>query len=206
MLANGGSKFIVARTFGLPKFNITRELKLVEDHDGTRHRRANAVTRRAEVNRVLMDMLQNDLENAAAHPLGQGPARDIALRHSPLVLIVDDDREVVRGLNIRLKSNGYDILSAYDGREGLDTALELRPDAIVLDIRMPGMDGLTMLSKLREHDSAISIPTVVLSGKFEEQAEMEALELGASCYLHKPCETGVLVEAVRSAMDATPGS
>ena len=67
---------------------------------------------------------------------------------------------------------------------------------------MPGMDGLTMLSKMRHYDQGSSIPTVVLSGKFEERTRSKAMGLGASSFLQKPCETGVLVEAVRLAMDA----
>ena len=68
----------------------------------------------------------------------------------PRVLIVEDDREIVRALRIRLRAVGYEVVAAYDSAAGITAAIESNPDIIVLDIRMPGVDGLGALTKLRE--------------------------------------------------------
>jgi CheY-like chemotaxis protein len=81
------------------------------------------------------------------------------------------------------------------------------PDAIILDIRMPGMDGLAMLARLRGHAPTTNIPAIVLSGKREDRAKSDAQALGAHCFLEKPCEPIVLVQAVQSALNGTdPGA
>lgn len=116
------------------------------------------------------------------------------------VLLVDDDREIVRGVGIRLRAAGYEVLTAFDGQAGLQAAQENRPDAIVLDIRMPVMDGLTMLGKLRECPETRAIPVVVLSASAVAQGKSKALELGARYFLEKPYDPKSLVEAVGSAI------
>lgn len=202
MLANGQSKAIIAREFGRSRAAIDRELKRSVLRS-KRCRRAQGFVEHGQINHILMSMLESDFLRHASHlgwPLPDYSRRNIDMRKGPLILIVDDDREIVRGLNIRFKSNGYEIATAYDGREGLDTALKARPDAIILDILMPGMDGLTMLSRLRGYERTSTIPTVVLSGKIGDRTKTEALDLGASCCLDKPCEAGVLLQAVQSAM------
>lgn len=119
-------------------------------------------------------------------------------RERQLILIVDDDREIVRGLSVRLRSAGYEIERAYDGEDGLATAVKMQPDAIVLDIRMPGMDGLMMLKKLREHRSICKVPVIVLSANVADQARVKAFELQASYFMQKPYQPDKLLLAVAS--------
>ncbi len=118
----------------------------------------------------------------------------------PLVLVIDDDAEIVRGLRIRLGAAGYQVLTAGDGERGLTTAIEDRPDAILLDIRMPGMDGLAVLAELRNHAETRSIPVVVMSANVVEQTRQKALALGARYFVAKPYPPQTLMAALSSAM------
>jgi len=116
------------------------------------------------------------------------------------ILLVDDDRDVARAASIRLQAAGYDVLVAHDGKEGLATAVEEHPDAIVLDLRMPVMDGHTVLRKLHERRDTDSIPVVVLSASMIEQSKARALDYGARYFLEKPYEPRRLLEVVQAAV------
>lgn len=124
------------------------------------------------------------------------------MRDRKLILVVDDAREIVLGISLRLRNAGHDVLTAFNGQAGLKMALKHRPDVIVLDIRMPIMDGLTMLARLREEGEAGRIPTIVLSANIAEKVRSQALELGASYFLEKPFEAATLMRAVHATLDA----
>ena len=113
------------------------------------------------------------------------------------ILVVDDDRAIVQAISVRLRAAGYDVLTAFDGSAGLASATTNRPDTIVLDIRMPGLDGLTVLTKLREQDETKDIPVVMLSASVVDQRN--ALDIGAQFFLEKPYDAKTLVAAVESA-------
>lgn len=117
----------------------------------------------------------------------------------PCVLIVDDDRDVVNGISLRLRSKGYDIQAAFDGEAGLAAALKEIPDLIVLDVRMPKMDGLTFLAKRREHAQIQKIPIIVLSASAFDK--VKTLDAGAYCFLSKPFDSQELLDSVASALD-----
>ena len=114
----------------------------------------------------------------------------------PQVLLVDDDRDIVRALSIRLRAAGYDIAACHDGLAGVAAAESMQPDAIVLDIRMPVMDGLSALAKLREQESTRHIPALVLTANVAETVRNKALDLGARYFLEKPCDPKDLVNAI----------
>jgi len=116
------------------------------------------------------------------------------------VLVVDDDRAIVRAACMRLGAAGFNVLTAYDGRAGLALALARRPDAIVLDIRMPVMDGLATLAHLRRQPQTSAIPVVMLSASVAETAKSKALDLGARHFLEKPYTAPDLVRAVRGVL------
>lgn len=118
------------------------------------------------------------------------------------VLLVDDDRDIVRGVGIRMRAAGYDVLVAHDGRAGMAAALRAAPDAIVLDMRMPVMDGMAVLDELRRHAETAGIPVVVLSASVVEKGKVRALELGARYFLEKPFDAPRLIEAVDAAIAA----
>jgi len=114
------------------------------------------------------------------------------------ILLVDDDREMVQGLGIRLRSAGFEVLTAFDGEEGLASAIAHRPDAVVLDARLPRMDGLTVLRRLRERQDLGFIPVVMLSASLADR--WKALEMGARHFVEKPYDPRKLVAAVQSAV------
>lgn len=117
------------------------------------------------------------------------------------VLLVEDDAHVRRGLDLRMRAAGYQVLLAADGEEGLRAAREHVPDAVLLDIRMPVMDGLTMLAELRALPEPVAeVPVVVLSANVAEKAKSRALELGAKHFVEKPYEAGALMKALAAAV------
>jgi CheY-like chemotaxis protein len=115
------------------------------------------------------------------------------------VLVVDDDQEVNSCLGVRLQAAGYEVLSAYDGQQGLAAAIEHHPDAVVLDLRMPNMDGLTMLQEMRSHESVGRTPVVVLSANIRDQHR--ALEAGANYFVAKPYEATDVLSAIKSSLN-----
>ena len=120
------------------------------------------------------------------------------MRESPRVLIVDDDTEIVQAVTVRLGAAGYNVIAAPDGEQGVERALETRPDVIVMDLQMPTMDGLTALARIHAHPATRSTPVVVLSAC--SSARKHALELGARYFLDKPYNAKTLLAAIDSSI------
>lgn len=114
------------------------------------------------------------------------------------VLIVDDDREIVWGTALRLRSAGYEPLAAFDGRGGIAAARRQHPDATIVDVRMPNMDGLEMIRELKHSEDTRDIPVVILSASLRDKRR--ALDAGARFFLTKPCRSADLLEAVTAAI------
>ncbi len=100
------------------------------------------------------------------------------------VLIVEDDREISHLLGVHLRDLNCEVTKSFDGKEGLSIALGQRFDLIVLDIMLPGMDGLEICRKLREHNKNTAI--LMLTSKSEEIDKVLGLEMGADDYMAKP--------------------
>ena len=101
------------------------------------------------------------------------------------VLLVEDDPSVLEMYRLKLELDGYRVNTALDGEEGLRKAGDLAPDIIFLDIRLPKMDGLEVLRKLRAQDTTRNIPVIILSNYDEEDLVARGLRLGAHEYLIK---------------------
>jgi DNA-binding response OmpR family regulator len=114
------------------------------------------------------------------------------------VLMVEDDREIVRGASLRLQAAGYRMLTAGDAETGIATAVMNHPDVIVLDVRLPRRDGLSALSDLKRRPETKNIPIVMLSASVVDQ--QAALDAGARFFLRKPYCGDTLVQAVRTAL------
>ena len=113
------------------------------------------------------------------------------------ILIVEDDADIRGGVEIYLKNQGYDVLQAQDGVEGLETIEKEEIDLAIVDIMMPRMDGITMTMKLREkHD----FPVIMLSAKSEEVDKVMGLNIGADDYVTKPFTPMELMARVNSQM------
>ena len=117
------------------------------------------------------------------------------------ILIVDDERDIVKALMIRLRSNGYDVVIAYDGAQGIFVANKEIPDLVILDIRMPAGDGFSVAEKLKQSDRTNQIPVIFLTGSPERNAEERALGLGARFYIKKPYDPEELIDAVKRALE-----
>ena len=113
----------------------------------------------------------------------------------PKILVCDDDKEIVEAINIYLSSEGFDVATAYDGTEALKILEKEDIDLIILDVMMPGMDGIRTTLKIRE-TSAIRI--IILSAKSEDQDKILRLNIGADDYLTKPFNPMELVARVKS--------
>lgn len=115
------------------------------------------------------------------------------------VLVIDDEREIAQGACIRLRVAGYGTLTAADGEAGVIAAATRQPSAIVLDVRMPRMDGLTALGELRSRTDTRHIPVVMLSASLIDKPA--ALDAGARFFLSKPYDAPTLIAAVNTAVD-----
>ena len=113
----------------------------------------------------------------------------------PDILLVDDDRELCDLLTDYLQRDGFAVRAAHDGTDGLRTAMKARPDLVICDIMMPGIDGMQLLRELRKESS---IPVLMLSAKRAESERIAGLELGADDYLPKPFSPRELVARVRA--------
>ena len=111
------------------------------------------------------------------------------------ILVVDDDREIVRSLGKLLELEGYQVLKAYDGLEALQKLVEDRVHLILLDVMMPKLNGLSALMKIREENN---IPVIILSAKTEESDKVIGLSMGADDYITKPYNTAELMARVKS--------
>ena len=117
------------------------------------------------------------------------------------ILIVDDERDIVKALMIRLQINGYEVVSAYDGAQAVFAAHKENPDLIILDIRMPAGDGFTIAQRLKETAQTSHIPILFLTGSPERNAEQKAHEVGGRFYIKKPYDAEELLDAVRRALE-----
>ena len=111
------------------------------------------------------------------------------------VLVVDDDREIVRAIALLLEKEGYMVLQAYDGMQALDMAMDRQVQLLILDVMMPKLDGLSAVLRLREKRN---IPIIVLSAKSEESDKILGLSMGADDYVAKPFHPQELLARVRS--------
>jgi two-component system phosphate regulon response regulator PhoB len=102
------------------------------------------------------------------------------------VLLVDDEDTLRRVMKDLLEREGYRVAEARDGVEALDEVDRRAPDIIVLDLNLPGMDGYTVLSKLRSRPATRTVPIIVLTAKGDEDNEVRVFELGADDFLTKP--------------------
>ncbi len=117
------------------------------------------------------------------------------------ILVVDDDTKIVELVKLYLDREGYTVLTAYDGIEALKIARESRPDLVVLDIMLPGRDGLDICRTLRAESS---VPIILLTAKTTEQDRIVGLDLGADDYVTKPFSPKELAARVRAVFRRTP--
>ncbi|MBB3232809.1 diguanylate cyclase [Halomonas stenophila] len=116
------------------------------------------------------------------------------------VLVVDDSQDIHALVGARLKSERVNLLHAYDAEEGLNIARENLPDLILLDLDMPGTDGLTLCRLLKNQDELVHIPVIFLTATLDVDTKVKAFELGAVDYVTKPFDAIELKARVRAAL------
>jgi DNA-binding response OmpR family regulator len=112
------------------------------------------------------------------------------------ILIIEDEKELISGLKLNLDFEGYDVIWALDGEEGLNKALKEAPDLILLDIMLPKKDGLDVCRDLRRQN--VTIPIIMLTAKGEEVDKVVGLEIGADDYITKPFSVKELLARVKA--------
>jgi len=114
------------------------------------------------------------------------------------ILVADDEQKIRNLLDHFLRGQGYEVVLATDGNQALKLAAEENPQVIILDIRMPGLDGLKVCKRLKENEQTKLIPIIVITG-FEDN-KMEALNIGADDFVNKPFDLAEISIRVKSAL------
>ena len=112
------------------------------------------------------------------------------------VLVIDDDPVIVKLLRVNFELEGFNVISAGDGREGLEKARNERPDVVISDIMMPTMNGLELVSTLKSDPNTADLPVLLLSAKAQLADVQRGFELGADDYVTKPFDPIELIDKV----------
>jgi len=123
------------------------------------------------------------------------------MNENETILIIDDELQIRRLLEITLSANGYKIIHSANGKDGLVDAATFHPSIVILDLGLPDIDGHEILKKLREWYSK---PIIILSVRDSEKDIIEALDNGANDYLTKPFRSGELLARIRAALRSAP--
>ena len=126
---------------------------------------------------------------------------EVSMGQKKKILIVDDERDIVKALMIRLQGAGYEVVTAFDGAQAIFVAHKEKPDLIILDIRMPAGNGFGVAEKLKHSASTFSIPVIFLTGSPERNSEERAMTLGARFYIKKPYDPEDLLDAIKRALE-----
>ena len=121
------------------------------------------------------------------------------------LLVVEDEEDILELLRYNLAKEGYRVTGAASGEEALRAARSSRPDLIVLDLMLPGIDGLTVCRELKQDARTREIPIIMLTAKGEEADIVAGLELGADDYITKPFSPRVLLARLRAVLRRRPG-
>jgi two-component system alkaline phosphatase synthesis response regulator PhoP len=116
------------------------------------------------------------------------------------ILVVDDEEDILELLRFNLTKEGFTVVCAASGEEALKSAVSNRPDLILLDLLLPGMDGLEVARRLKHDASTKDIPVIMVTAKGEEADIVTGLEVGAEDYITKPFSRKVLIARVRAAL------
>ena len=116
------------------------------------------------------------------------------------ILIVEDEKDIVKMLEYNLKKEGFKVIDARDGEDALDLAARHYPGLILLDLMLPGMDGLEVCRALKKEPKTASIPIIMLTAKSQESDKVVGLELGADDYITKPFSPRELIARIKAVL------
>jgi len=118
------------------------------------------------------------------------------------ILAVDDERHIVRLVEVNLQRAGYNVVTAFDGKEALEKVKSEQPDLVVLDVMMPYMDGFEVLRNLKADPSTAEIPVIMLTAKAQDADVFRGWQSGVDCYLTKPFNPMELLTFVKRIFDS----
>lgn len=116
------------------------------------------------------------------------------------ILIVEDEKDIIKMLDYNLKKEGFKVIDARDGEDALDLAMREYPDLILLDLMLPGIDGLEVCKSLKKETKTASIPIIMLTAKSQESDKVVGLELGADDYISKPFSPRELIARIKAVL------
>ena len=114
------------------------------------------------------------------------------------ILIIEDDISTSQFLSYTMEHKGYQAITALDGTDGLKKALTGKPDLIILDIMLPGLDGFELCHRLRTYAPTANIPVLILSAKAQDTDKAAGFKMGANYYIVKPADPAQIVDAVKN--------
>lgn len=121
------------------------------------------------------------------------------------VLLVDDDDLVLRSVATFLRGHGYNVVTAESGQKAVEEIKKLNFDLLIIDVRMPGMDGIETVKKIREfhaQNNRPDLPEIIISGYIDPEAQRQAAQLGITDYLHKPFAINEFIKAIKEKMES----
>jgi two-component system phosphate regulon response regulator PhoB len=116
------------------------------------------------------------------------------------ILIIDDEKDLIELVRYNLEKEGFDVIAATDGQSGLEVVKKHRPDLVMLDLMMPGLDGLQVCQQLRGDPRSSRIPVIMLTAKATEADRVVGLELGADDYITKPFSPREVVARIKAVL------
>ena len=122
-------------------------------------------------------------------------------KNNKKILMIDDNQELILGLNSLLKSQGYSTLAANDAIYGISLAFKETIDLIILDLGLPAGGGLYVLENLKSALKTNTIPILILTGEIGKEVEEKAYKLGAAAFLHKPFDPEELLKCIKEILD-----
>lgn len=122
------------------------------------------------------------------------------MKNQKKILIVDDESTFLEALQVRLEANGYSVVSASDGQEGLEKAKEEKPDMILLDVMMPKMNGYQVCRELKQNPETKGIKIIMLTAKAQESDKFWGQECGTDSYVTKPFENEELLKRIEEVL------
>ena len=130
------------------------------------------------------------------------------MSEKPRLLLVDDEPSIVKMVGKRLEVEGFDVIVAMDGEEGLTKAQTEHPDLIILDLMLPKLNGYEVCTTLKRDTSYQKIPIVLFTAKTQDKDEKIGMECGANAYVRKPFRAQELLEKIRTLLAASspPGA
>jgi two-component system, OmpR family, KDP operon response regulator KdpE len=121
------------------------------------------------------------------------------------IMVVDDDADLCQSLKVRLRANHYEAVSASDGYAALALALKERPDLVLLDLGLPGVDGFVVLKFLKELPVLAKTPVIILTGRNLQATHKQMLESGAVAYMQKPASNEELLACISHCLQKKTG-